>query len=90
MPPCACREHFRAFAGELPEESELDTYRGFCITGRQESGWLRCVACAFLTRPCALSHHTAYDETQAWIKELCEFVRVCTPLPAAAHFPAPL
>ena len=31
----ARREHFRAFAGELPDESELDTYRGFCITGRR-------------------------------------------------------
>ena len=32
------REHFRAFAGELPDESELDTYRGFCITGRRDPG----------------------------------------------------
>lgn len=30
----AHREHFRAFLGELPEESELDTYQGFCVTGR--------------------------------------------------------
>ena len=39
--PCVRREHFRAFAGELPEESELDTYRGLCITGRQDLGLLR-------------------------------------------------
>ena len=38
--PVARREHFRAFAGELPEESELDTYRGLCITGRHERPWV--------------------------------------------------
>ena len=47
---------------------------------------VRCALVPSLTH--ARSHHTAYDETQAWIKELCEFVRVSPAQPAAPHVPA--
>ena len=41
---CNAREHFRAYLGELPEESELDSYQGMCITGRRVAR--PAVACA--------------------------------------------
>jgi hypothetical protein len=89
------REHFRAFAGELPDESELDTYRGFCITGRRDTVSLSAALACPSSRAHPCSHHDAYDETRVWINDLCEFLRVRStavqaPLSTAARVDAAL